>query len=86
MQCLHCGNCCKHMSPISNPNPCPHLTQDGDYYFCSEYVNRPQECADQDFDSRFCPIGMRVLGFDTAIEVAHRIDHAHANALFVREY
>jgi len=61
MNCLHCGDCCLSMSPISAPAPCPKIKQDGDFYFCSDYQNMPEECAKHDFPSRFCPIGMDKL-------------------------
>lgn len=49
------------MSPISSPSTCPNLIQDDTFYFCSVYHNKPQECTNHDFPSRFCPIGMDVL-------------------------
>lgn len=27
MYCLHCGDCCRRMSPISHPAPCPHIVE-----------------------------------------------------------
>lgn len=62
MYCLHCGDCCLRMSPISSPNPCPNLTQDGTFYFCGTYESRPSECVNHRFPSLFCPIGMDILG------------------------
>ena len=58
MDCLHCGDCCLRMSPISAPEPCPHLVKDNDFYFCKIYKSRPDQCKAHDFPSRFCPIGM----------------------------
>ena len=49
------------MSPISAPEPCPHLIKDGNFCFCTIYKNRPDQCEKHDFPSRFCPIGMDVL-------------------------
>ena len=63
MYCLHCGDCCKRMSPISAPESCPYIRIDGDYVFCSRYERRPEECIKHTFYSaRFCPIGLNVLG------------------------
>ena len=74
MNCLHCGDCCLRMSPISTPDPCPHLIQDGTFYFCGIYDRRPNECYKHDFPFRFCPIGMSKMGLDTPEKVAQRID------------
>ena len=61
MYCLYCGDCCKRMSPISNPEPCPHMFADGTFCFCSRYSNRPKECREHEYQSRFCPIGLSIL-------------------------
>lgn len=61
MECLHCGDCCLKMSPISAPEPCPNLLQNGDFYFCKIYRSRPNRCKSHTFPSRFCPIGMDIL-------------------------
>ena len=61
MYCLHCGDCCLRMSPISN-SECPKLIQKDTYYLCSIYTNRPKQCENHDFPSRFCPVGMSKLG------------------------
>jgi len=61
MDCLHCGDCCLRMSPISAPEPCPHLIKDGNFCFCKIYRNRPDQCKKHDFPYRFCPIGMDIL-------------------------
>jgi hypothetical protein len=74
MYCLHCGDCCLRMSPISAPEPCPKIKQDGDFFFCGDYKNRPEECAKHDFPSRFCPVGMMKLNLLTPDEVRSRID------------
>ena len=63
MYCLYCGDCCKRMSPISQPEPCPHLIEQDTFVFCGIYDGRPIECQKHEYPSRFCPIGMSVLGF-----------------------
>jgi len=74
--CLHCGDCCRRMSPISAPAPCPHLVANGSYVFCGIYAQRPEQCRTHDFPAhRFCPIGMDVLRPDSADVVRERIDH-----------
>jgi len=62
------------MSPISNP--CPHLVIRDNFYFCNIYPKRPKECVNHEYLSRFCPIGMDVLGIDPGdTETLHkRID------------
>ena len=74
MHCLHCGDCCLRMSPLSAPEPCPKLVQDGDFYFCGEYVNRPEDCARHDFPSRFCPIGLEKINLVDPVSISLRID------------
>lgn len=62
MYCLYCGDCCRRMSPISQPEPCPHLIETGTFVFCGVYQHRPKECVSHEYPARFCPIGMSVLG------------------------
>ena len=81
MNCLHCGDCCLRMSPISAPAPCPKIKQDGDFYFCSDYQNRPEECAKHDFPSRFCPIGMDKLQLTNSDQVRIRIDAGYVKCI-----
>jgi len=64
------------MSPISNPNPCPHLIIKESnyvrpYHFCGIYENRPKECENHSFPMRFCPIEISIFNFDnpTSIQV-----------------
>jgi len=59
MICLHCGSCCRELSPISNPEPCPHITIDrAGYAWCGIYGERPQPCRDHDYNAVVCPIGL----------------------------
>lgn len=74
MYCLHCGDCCLRMSPISNPEPCPHLiieknNYDRPYHFCRIYENRPKECENHSFPMRFCPIGLDIFKFDNSTDI-----------------
>ena len=61
MYCLYCGDCCKRMSPLSAPEPCPNIVEDGNFYFCANYTTRPSECETHSFPMRFCPIGLDIL-------------------------
>ena len=72
--CLHCGDCCLRMSPISNP--CPHILKKRDFFFCKQYTIRPTQCKNHNFDSRFCPIGLDKLKnkFHNMVEIAQHID------------
>jgi len=72
MECLHCGDCCLRMSPISNP--CPYIVLKDNYMFCANYENRPQQCRDHRFDSSICPIGINTLKIRSPQEIADRID------------
>ena len=65
MYCLYCGDCCKRMSPVSHPDPCPHMVEQDGFCFCSVYDHRPKECRDHEYPARFCPIGLGVLKLDT---------------------
>lgn len=77
MDCLHCGDCCKRMSPISAPEPCPHLIEQGTFVFCGRYKRRPRECREHEFPARMCPIGMDVLDIQTPDELRKRIDDGY---------
>jgi hypothetical protein len=72
--CLHCGDCCKRMSPISNPLPCPLLVEVKGFYLCGDYAHRPPECRNHKYDTRFCPVGMDVLGLTDPDAVRQRIE------------
>lgn len=78
MYCLHCGDCCKRMRPISAPDPCPYLIErelDGQQYvLCSIYDNRPEECRNHSFPARVCPIGASLLDLPTTDALRKRID------------
>lgn len=74
MYCFYCGDCCKRLSPISNPEPCPYLINDGSFVFCSRYTRRPKECSNYEYQTRFCPIGIQVLGLNSTDKTRERID------------
>ena len=59
MICLHCGSCCRELSPISNPEPCPHIVVDDmGLTWCGIYEKRPQACQDHDYNAVVCPVGL----------------------------
>ena len=63
------------MSPLDSGGGCPCLRQpEPGIYLCADYEHRPEQCANHRFPSRFCPIGVSVLGFVEAGQVARRID------------
>lgn len=64
MYCLRCGHCCKTMSPLTHPEPCPKLSMNGNVAICSIYEYRPTQCRNHDYPSRYCPIGADVLKLD----------------------
>ena len=84
MNCLHCGWCCQKMSPVSTPDPCPHLvehkTPHGVFVLCGTYKTRPFQCKNHSFPSRACPVGMNVLGIISPDELRIRIDVGYALA------
>lgn len=75
MECLHCGDCCLRMSPITG-GECPYVIKVDKYYFCSTYDNRPKECKNHDFPSRFCPIGMSQFKLKDIDSIRMHIDEA----------
>lgn len=86
MYCLHCGDCCLRMSPI-NHDRCPIVQQEGTFYLCGDYENRPARCANHEYPSRFCPIGMDVLKLhwpDDLDKIRQRIDYVHERLLTKR--
>ena len=78
MNCLHCGDCCRRMSPYSAPKPCPYIiekTKDRQtYILCSIYDKRPQECVNHSFSSRVCPIGLSMTNISDSESLRKRID------------
>jgi len=72
MYCLNCGWCCEHMSPLTAPDPCPHLIERDGMKLCDSYENRPEQCRAHEFPAKFCPVGMDVLSIGRA-EVANRV-------------
>lgn len=78
MYCLHCGDCCRRMSPLSAPLPCPNIVEikkDGQkYVFCGIYNIRPERCRKHEFIARVCPIGASLLDLPTPDSLRKRID------------
>lgn len=83
MICLHCGDCCSRMSPLGSP--CPKLVRHGSFYFCSDYENRPRECATHGFPFPVCPIGIEKLGIVGVKQLYERIDTGYAMLRYVIE-
>jgi len=75
MNCLHCGDCCLRMSPVSQPEPCPLLIVVDNFYFCGDYNNRPKECKNHLMPYRHCPIGIEKLKLQNPLEISRRIDN-----------
>lgn len=73
MDCLHCGDCCNRMSPLTEEE-CPYIVKDGTFFFCSVYMKRPKECQSHEFHARFCPVGLSVLGLNDINKIRIRID------------
>lgn len=73
MDCLHCGDCCKRFSPISD-GPCSYIVEQGTFVFCSVYDYKPDRCTRHDFPESRCPIGIWVLGINSLDELRQRID------------
>lgn len=85
MHCFSCGDCCKRMSPISAPNPCPHLIEEDSFVFCGRYKDRPKQCVDHDFPASFCPVGADVLKIGSSEEKIKRLNEAYRRAPCRRE-
>jgi len=67
------------MSPISAPEPCPHIyVKESTFYFCNIYERRPIECQNHNFPSRYCPIGVEKLGLTTTEAIRERLDAGYA--------
>lgn len=77
MNCLHCGDCCRRMSPLDNPLPCRNIIEIDGMTFCRDYENRPKECKNHEFDGRFCPIGISIVKPNTPQDAYNRINHAY---------
>ncbi len=73
MNCLHCGDCCLRMSPLSD-GPCPHIIEKQGFFFCSEYASRPNQCRNHKFPFKHCPIGIEKLRLKDPIAISLRID------------
>ncbi len=81
MYCLHCGDCCRRMSPLSAPDPCPHIVErekDGQIYvLCGVYDRRPEQCRNHDYPSRVCPVGADFLNISMSDALRKRIDDGY---------
>lgn len=53
---------------------CPHLVQDGDFYFCGVYTDRPEACKNHEYPHHICPIGADVLGIHDMEVYRRRVD------------
>ncbi len=73
MQCLYCGDCCMRFNPFYE-GACDYLIQEGNFFFCSVYVNRPKECHVHGYDFKYCPIGIDKLQLNSFTEISLRID------------
>jgi hypothetical protein len=73
MDCLHCGDCCTRMSPLSE-GPCPHIVRDGSFVFCGIYALRPGQCRRHEYPCSRCPVGLDVLGIHDSETLRRRID------------
>jgi Fe-S-cluster containining protein len=75
------------MSPLEseddfgNSKPCRHLIITGTVATCAIYRDRPQQCADHDFPSRYCPIGRDALGIKDHEGIDKRIGMMNAIAI-----
>ena len=83
-QCLQCGHCCQHMSPLSEGS-CPVLVEHADpdepaspIFLCGQYGARPKQCKAHDFSASLCPVGMDVLGYFIPDRAHRRIDRGWA--------
>jgi hypothetical protein len=66
------------MSPLSAPEPCPHLMERGTFVFCGIYDRRPEECRKHGFPARVCPVGASMLDLPTSDALRKRIDDGFA--------
>jgi len=65
------------MSPISTPEPCPHIIEIDSFVFCAIYADRPDECRDHILPFKVCPIGASMLEINSTDELRKRIDDGH---------
>lgn len=65
------------MSPL-NYGECQNLDTRGDFYFCSTYKDRPEECVNHSFVATYCPVGMGKLGLTSVEDARIRIEHGFA--------
>ena len=69
------------MSPISAPEPCPHIVTSGDFVFCAKYENRPKECETHRFPASVCPVGADILGIEDSDGMRLRVDRGYELSL-----
>jgi len=77
MECLHCGDCCRRMSPLSAPDPCPHIVETGSFVLCGVYECRPEECRKHSFPMKYCPVGLEILDIGVPEKAHRRIDDGY---------
>jgi len=70
------------MSPISSPEPCPHLKQVDTFYFCKIYDSRPDRCVKHDYPSHICPVGLEKLKLNDSEKIRIRLDTGYALTIF----
>lgn len=75
MYCLHCGDCCKRMSPLGSP--CKYIIEKGLFIFCKIYSNRPALCENHSFPSRYCPVGAMTLKINDIESIHKRVDEGY---------
>jgi hypothetical protein len=63
------------MSPISNPDPCPHIIEIDGLTFCRIYEKRPKECRDHEYPASKCPIGCDVMKCQSPQDAYNIINH-----------
>jgi len=73
------------MSPISNPEPCPFIIQEGDFIFCTRYSDRPELCKKHELPFRFCPVGLEKLNLREILRISQRIDAGWQKIKFMQQ-
>lgn len=71
MYCLHCGNCCKTLSPFGSP--CKNIIEIEGFVICGIYEKRPEECSNHKFPCDVCPIGKELLCLATLEQLKNRL-------------